>query len=198
MKMTQFLIDKIVCPLIDKIVCPLMVALLTPIIIGIASKVSTGDWIKWFSLIPRAARIIFGLVIFLWVIVIAIRSRVKQLQNLDAGPAIFVISTPIFGLVTIGKLNYAGLVWVIRAPAPALWKSFTPSEISPSSIEVETPPRCPKCGTEIEESHSFWGGYIWRCVRCDFKKRNRNNYYREEERAEKVARREWEEQKHKK
>jgi len=35
---------------------------------------------------------------------------------------------------------------------------------------VETPPRCPKCETELEETRSFWGGYIWKCVNCGFKK----------------------------
>jgi ribosomal protein L37AE/L43A len=188
MKIAQFLLDKIVAPL--------LVVLLTPIIIGIGSKIKTGDWIEWFGLIPNTLWIVFGLFILLWIIVIAIRRRVKQLQELDAGPGIFVISTPAFGWITIGKLNYAGVVWRVRAPAPDPWEPFNPSKISPSSIEVETPPRCPKCETEIEQSHSFWGGYIWRCVSCGFQKRNRDSYYKESERAEKIARREWEKQKH--
>lgn len=188
---------KIIQFLLDKIIAPLLVALLTPIIIGIASKINTGDWMEWFGLIPNTLWIVFGLVIFLWVIVIAIRNRVKRLQKLDADPGVFVISTPVFGWITIGKLNYAGVVWRIRTPAPDPWKSFNPSRISPSSIEVETPPRCPKCETELEQSHSFWGGYIWRCIRCDFQqKRNRDSYYKEGERAEKIAGREWEKQKH--
>jgi len=186
---------KIVQFLLDKIVAPLLVVLLTPIIISIASKINTGDWMEWFSLIPNTLWIVFGLVIFLWVIIIAIRSRVKQLQKLDAGPGVFVISTPAFGWITIGKLNYAGVVWRVRAPAPSPWESFNLSMISPSNIEMETPPRCPKCETELEQSHSFWGGYIWRCVGCGFQKRSRDSYYKEGERAEKIARREWEKQK---
>lgn len=183
---------KIIQFLLDKIVAPLVVMVLTPIIIGTASKINTGNWMKWFGLIPKRAWIIFGLIIFLWIAIIVIRNRLKQLQKLNAGPRIFVISTPVFGWITIGKLNYAGVVWRVRAPAPEPWKSFDPSSISQSSIEVETPPRCPKCETELEQSHSFWGGYAWR---CDFQKKNRDSYYREAERAEKVARREWEKQK---
>jgi ribosomal protein L37AE/L43A len=187
---------KIIQFLLDKIVAPLVVALLTPIIIGVASKINTGDWIKWFGLIPKTFWIIFGIVIVLWVIIIAIRNRVKQLQELDAGPGVFVVSIPTSEWVIIGKLNYAGVVWRVRAPALATRESFNSSRISPSSIEVETPPRCPKCGTELEESRSFWGGYIWKCVGCGFQKRNRDSYYREKDRVEKIARREWEKQKH--
>jgi ribosomal protein L37AE/L43A len=189
---------KIIQFLLQKIVAPLVVGLLTPIIIGIASKINTGDWTKCFGLIPKTLWIIFGVVIFLWVIIIAIRNRVKQLQELDVGPgAYYITSDPPFGWVTIGKLNYAGVVWRVREPAsPVPWEPFNSSRISPSSIEVEIPPRCPKCETELEESHSFWGGYIWKCVMCGFQKRNRDSYYREKDRVEKIARREWEKQKH--
>jgi len=188
MKMVQFLLDKIVAPLV--------VVLLTPIIIGIASKINTGDWMKWFGLIPKTAWIIFGLVIFLWFIIIAIRNRVKQLQELDTGPVLLARSSYGFGWIPIGKRNYAGVVWRVRAPATSPWKHFGHVDISPSSIEVETPPRCPKCETELEQLHSFWGGYIWKCVGCGFQKRNQDSYYKVAKRAEKIARREWEKQEH--
>ena len=131
--------------LLDKIVAPIVVALLTPIIISIASKINRGNWMELFGLIPGTLWIIFGLGVFLWVIIIVIRNRVKQLQKLDAGPVVFGISTPHFGWITIGKLNYGGVVWRVQSPAPAPWESFNPMSISPSDIEVETLPRCPKC-----------------------------------------------------
>jgi ribosomal protein L37AE/L43A len=62
----------------------------------------------------------------------------------------------------------------------------------PHDLDIDTPPRCPKCETEIEQTRSFWGGYVWKCVKCGFQKRNRESYYREGERAEKIARREFE------
>lgn len=178
--------------LLDKIVAPLVVVLLTPIIIGIASKINTGDWMKWFGLIPKTAWIIFGLFIFLWFILI--RNRVKQLQELDTGSVLLARSSYGFGWIPIGKRNYAGVVWRVRAPATSPWKHFGHVDISPSNIEVETPPRCPKCETELEQLHSFWGGYIWKCVGCGFQKRNRDSYYKVAKRAEKIARREWEKQ----
>ncbi len=103
MKITQFLLDKIVAPL--------LIVLLTPTLIGIGSKIKTGDWIEWFGFIPNTLWIAFALFILLWIIVIAIRRRFKQLQRLDTSPGIFVISNPAFGRIPIGKLNYAGVVW---------------------------------------------------------------------------------------
>ena len=186
---------RIVQYLLDKIIAPLLVGLLTPIMIGIVSKIKTGDWMKLFGIIPNTLWIVVGLVIFLWIVIIVILGRIKQLQELNAGPGIAILSTPAYGWINIGKLNYAGVIWRVQVPAPAPMEAFNPLKIHPSSIEVETPPRCPKCETELEQYHSFWGGYIWRCVGCGFHKRNRDSFYKESERAEKIARREWERQK---
>jgi ribosomal protein L37AE/L43A len=158
---------------------------------------NTGSWTIWFARIPRAWWIIAGLFIFVWLLTIAIRKRVKRFRSLDAGPGISVSRTPLFGWIPIGTLKYAEVLWKIRAPAPepmAPWTRLNRSEISPSCIEVEIPPRCPKCETELEQSHSFWGGCIWKCVQCGFQKRNKDSYYKEEERVEKIARRNWEKQ----
>jgi len=108
-------------------------------------------------------------------------------RSLNLG--ISVISNP--GWVTIGKIDYNGLVWRIIIPAPAE-KSFNPIPLS--SIEVEIPPRCPNCETEIEELSNHSGRVVWRCVRCGFKKRNRDGYFTEKHRAEKIARRELEDE----
>jgi ribosomal protein L37AE/L43A len=179
---------------LDKIIAPLIVALLTPTIVSISSKVKTGNWTSWINHVPKIILIIFALLIFIWIVFIAIRKRIKFIKEENRSPGIFTISNPLFGWIAIGKLDYAGLIWRISAPSPAPWESFNPSNISPSRIEADTPPRCPKCETEIEESHNFLGGYVWKCVRCGFRKRNKNSFYKEVDRAEKIARREWEKQ----
>ncbi|GEM_PF-1928145 len=194
MKTIQFLRDKIIAPLVvtllNNIVYPLVAPILTLIIIGIASKITTGDRMKWFGRISTIIWIIFGVFLCLWFILIVIRKRIKEIQKLN-DDRILAASNPTFGWTSVGEFNYSGVVWVVRVPAPAPW-DFGPSKISPSSIDVETPPRCPKCKTELEQSHSFWGGYVWKCVGCELQKRNRDSYYREAERAKKIARREWE------
>jgi ribosomal protein L37AE/L43A len=101
------------------------------------------------------------------------------------------MSIPYGDWMDVGRLNYAGVIWIVRAPKPP-WHQLDAEPISVDDLELQTPPRCPKCETEIEQTQSFWGGYIWKCVRCGFKKRNSESYYREEERAKKIARREFE------
>lgn len=183
---------KTIQSLLDRVIYPLLVSLLTPVAVAVGSKIVTDDWTKWFRLIPKPAWVILGLVILLWVVIILIRKRLKRLEELNAGPAAIVTFFPRYGWMEVAKLNYAQVVWRVHAPTPFPWTAFEPSNIAPSSIEVATPPRCPNCETELEESRSFVVGYVWRCVRCGFKKRNRDSYYREAERAEKIARREWE------
>jgi hypothetical protein len=183
---------KIIHFLLTNIFAPLVVALLSATIIGTGSKVDTGNWVKWFEKIPKNLWIIIVAVILVWFIIIIIRKRNRQLQETDNGPSAYVIPTARWGWMTIEEIDYSGVVWRIDAPVPSPGSTFGPMTVSPKNIIVDTPPRCPKCKTELEESSSFWGGYIWKCVRCDFRKRNRNNYHFEAERVEKIARRDWE------
>lgn len=46
----------------------------------------------------------------------------------------------------------------------------------------------------MKKSAVFWG-YIWDCVECGFKRRNRDSYYIEYKRAEKRAKRYYEDRK---
>jgi len=178
----------------EKIVVPLLVTLLTPLAISIGSKINTGNWLEWFSRIPTKAWVLGGVIIFLWFTLVAVRKRTKQIKQLNAGPGLAIGGVPLYGFIELGELDYAQVIWRVRAPAPFPWETYP--KISPSSIDVETPPRCPRCKTELEELHSFWGGYIWRCVVCMFRKKSRDSYYREADRAEKVARSQWEKQNH--
>jgi hypothetical protein len=81
--------------------------------------------------------------------------------------------------ISLGKFEYSDVIWNVQVPAPDLpySKEYYLSKISPSSISVKRRPRCPKCETELEEEHSFWGGYVWKCVYCKFKKRKKNSFY---------------------
>jgi len=96
MKMAQYLVDKLVIPLV--------VGLLLPILTGLGSKIITGD-LEWFYLIPKRFWIIFGMIIFLWVIITVIHKRNKQGMVLEDLWAVSV--TPEYEWITIGKLDYA-------------------------------------------------------------------------------------------
>ena len=179
--------------LLDRIIVPILLAFLIPIVTGIGSKASTGNWLEWFVSVPSPVWITLVVIITLWILVIAIRYRIKHLRK-ESNPLISIISVPYGNWRDVGKFTYADVIWIVRAPAPP-WYELDPKPITPDDLDIDTPPRCPKCETEIEQTHSFWGGYIWKCVKCGFKKRNSESYYREEERVKKIAKREWEIQK---
>lgn len=181
---------KVVNFLLDKLFAPILLALLIPVVTGIGSKASTGNWLEWFTSVPSQVWIMLLIIFALWILVIAIRFRIKHLREGGYSP-ISIISVPHGGWRNIGKLKYADVVWIVRAPTPP-WYELDPKPITPHDLDIDTPPRCPKCETEIEQTQGFWGGYIWKCVKCGFKKRNPKSYYREEERAKKIARRDFE------
>ncbi len=181
---------KLLNSLLDKIIIPILLAFLIPIITGIGSKVSTGNWWVWFTSVPTTLWVIVVIIILLWIIIISIRYRVRQLHK-DGHSLISIISIPYGGWRDVGKIRYADVIWIVRVPATP-WYELDPKPITAYDLDLQTPPRCPKCETEIEQTKSFWGGYIWKCVKCGFQKRNSESYYREAERAEKIARRDFE------
>jgi hypothetical protein len=178
--------------LLKDLIRPLLLLALAPSATALGSRIATGDWTKWFRLIPKPVWIGLVLVILVWVAIILIRKRLKQIRESDAGPPVAVSVVSLYGTVSIATVDRAGVLWGVHAHRPSPFP-FEPSDIHPSSIYVIPPPTCPKCETELEESHSFWGGYVWRCVRCGFKKRNQDSFSREAERAERIARRKWQE-----
>jgi len=181
---------KVINLLLDKIVVPVLLALLIPIVTGIGSKASTGNWLEWFASVPSQVWITLAIIFAFWILVIVIRTRIKHLHKESQSP-ISIISIPYGGWRNVGKLKYADVIWIVRAPATP-WYELDPKPITSQDLDIDIPPRCPECETEIEQTQSFWGGYIWKCVKCGFQKRNRESYYREEERAKKIARRDFE------
>ena len=127
---------------IFKIITPVLATLLTGVITGIVSKAKTGDWGKGFAAIPKSVWIVFVAVIVLWTVLIIIRNRFHKIR--DTGPYVSVVSRPLYGWTDVGKWEHAEVLWKVRAPAPRPFSYFDPSEVSPSELEVDTPPRCPK------------------------------------------------------
>lgn len=161
--------------LLDRLIYPLLLAILLPTAMALGSKIATGDWLEWFGLFPKPLWIVLVLGIVAWIVTIVVRKRLKRLRESEAGPIIGVLRTPLYGWITVPGPDYAGVKWKVRLASPGPFSSRKVSDISPSSIEVAIPPRCPSCETELEQSPSFWGGYVWTCVACGFKKRNRDS-----------------------
>jgi len=90
-------------------------------------------------------------------------------------------------LQKVGDLAYRGVMWEVKAPLPSSYESqYEYEKRLPDIIDVEVPPKCPMCGVELEETKGIIYGYIWKCVDCGFSKRNKDSYYTECKRAEKI------------
>lgn len=157
-----------------------------PIATAIGSKVSTGNSLEWFTTTPKPVWVTVAIILALWILVSAIHRRMKHLrkENLSPGSIRFA---PSGGWETIDELKYADVIWNVRVPVQA--SSFRIKRVlTPHDLDIETPPRCPNCKTELEQRKSFWWGYVWKCVECGLHKRNRDSYHEEAERVGKIAR----------
>jgi hypothetical protein len=64
--------------------------------------------------------------------------------------------------------TYQEVDWIVMRNRDCRDDSWT---TSPDAIWIMQPPRCPVCRLELEQQKSFWYGFVWRCIRGDFKKR---------------------------
>ena len=171
--------------LLNKLIYPLLVAILTPILASFGSYLNTGDVLNWFNRVPDWGLKVFIGFIGLWIAIVLIRKRFESIKP----SGVVVTSASRFGYEEIGELDYEGVKWKVIAPLPHPSSFNRSPDLTPSRIRVRTPPRCPECGTKLEESKSFWGGYIWECVGCGFKKRSKESFYTVDDRVEKLAQR---------
>jgi ribosomal protein L37AE/L43A/uncharacterized membrane protein len=98
--------------------------------------------------------------------------------------------TPRLGSIPIGDMPHAGVIWKIIGLKEYPWD--TRETITPEQIEIEETPRCPECGTELEQTQTFFKKYLWSCVNCDFNLKNSSGFSIERARARKKAMRDWE------
>lgn len=158
------------------------VILSSAVLSSVLSKITTGDWLELFN---RAISGDWSAILVLLVLLLGVGYIIKKIREpkITGPPPIIAVGTiPLFGYDYLGTLEYAGVLWRVRAP-----RSYY-SRPSPSSVEVEPIPRCPKCQTELEESkRRFFPGYTWKCVKCGFTKNNRDSFYQESDRAERIA-----------
>jgi hypothetical protein len=128
-------------------------------------------------LIPWYYYVVF--IIALLVFFITQKEKIKQIGNpLPAPPALQKIDT----------VSYKDVTWDIVAPARH--PRETPEDYArrlPTIGEARIPPKCPKCGVQLEEKKGMiW--YNWQCVSCGFKKRSRDTFFTDGGRAEKIWR----------
>lgn len=173
---------------------PLVVLSLGPVLTLLGSKILSGTWLTWFKIIPFWGYVtFFGLTIG-WLLISAFlrRRRILKEKNTPRFPC--VLSGPALGYKIVGSLSYKNVIWQARIPASAPWLFPDREHEKFARIDIEVPPHCPKCDTEMEEKETFWGKFLWSCIRCGYKVRNEYSFYSEAVRAEKLAQSHWQEQ----
>jgi hypothetical protein len=178
--------------LMEKVVWPLALLAFTPAITLIGSKLQSDDWLAWLRVIPSWIIWAFFAALLTWYLGGIFIRRIKHLKNSNLPSLPMFISIPAWGYTTVGKLPYQGVIWRIRVPAQPPWQRFRWEEAKAERVDVETPPHCPQCDTELEETEMFLGNFRWTCVRCNFAKKNNMSFYHEAVRAEKLAQSHWE------
>ena len=188
MQIGKFLLYKI----LDNIIALIVVGVVFPSVTFLGSIISTGDWLDWFAAIPVPVRITLAGLLVSWILFIAIRRRTRHLRKENWSPPKPPRFIPAEGWETIHKIEYANVVWQVRVPVRT--STFRGREVPTiDDLDIEIPPRCPDCGTKLEETKSFWGWYVWKCIKCGFRKRNRDDFFKEERRVIKLAERWFEE-----
>ena len=129
-------------------------------------------------LVPWYLYVVF--IVGLLAVFITQKEKIKGIGSaLPAPPALQKVDT----------IPYQGVTWDIVAPTRH--PRETPDDYArrlPTIGEARIPPKCPKCGVELEEKKGLVYWHIWRCVSCGFKKRSKDPFFTEGGRAEKIWR----------
>lgn len=179
--------NKIVLSLFNKAVWPLLVLILTPTATLLGGKLQSGKWLGWFGVVPNWLYFAFAGVFLTWLFLALICRRVRKLKRANLPTLPLFYATPMWGHTRVAELKYRGVLWRILARNPAPWEEIKVRDLCRAGVEIETPPVCPKCKTELEETETFLGRFRWTCVRCGFSAKNKLSYVHEATRAEKLA-----------
>ncbi len=163
------------------------VTIFVPFITAIFSSIKTGNWLNYFKQIPDWGYNLFGIIIIAWFVLQVIYKRYKNLNNHFSLP---IKTSSTWGDIPIAEFSYYGVIWVVLAPAPHPWlDSLLIKDINPDNVEVDLPPRCPKCKTKLDQKKTFLGFWSWYCVSCDFKTFKKDSFYIAENGATMIAQR---------
>ena len=146
-------------------------------LISSASWLLTGRWTAWFGIFRWGwVLVAVGAALLLWVLV----KFLFPSRGGSSVPRALGRHMPFPYGVPVAQFSgsFDGVVWayrgVILGPPPN--HGDPQPDIEPSTLEVDLPPRCPICGTDIEEGR-FSRLYRWKCVGCGWRKLKRRSYY---------------------
>jgi hypothetical protein len=166
---------------------PWVLLVLTPIATLVSSELTSWVWPTWRKTIPSWAYTSFFCACVVIFGVYLIFRRIIRLRQCHLPTLPSVRSIPAWGYEFVGTLTYKNVRWRLQTPASAPWRGFALSGARSARVDVQIPPRCPKCNSGIEEAETFLGSYRWFCLRCDFACKNNVSFYHEAMRAQKLA-----------
>ena len=169
----------------------LIITALSPVAVAIGSKIATGSWLEWFEFLPLWVWFIILSLVFCLPIAYKRHKSVKSYGTSEA----WSISAPPYGWEELTQIPYHDVVWVAQRDrrGPDARRMFPRNDPRPSEIRIATPARCPKCETELKEKPLILGGFLWYCIKCNFKKRSKESFHDTSKNVELLARREVEE-----
>lgn len=162
---------------VAKIIVTFIIAL--PPIAGAISIIQKGKWE-----IPVWMWIVSGTLLALIGIMVLIVKRIQNLGQENKRYPLIGFVRPYGGWEDYGHYEYKGVKWRIRKGSEGPFRRGLEEESIESilkKIDVQTPPLCPVCQTELEEEKDFWGTslwgkYVWECINCGFKVRSKERF----------------------
>ncbi|EST53863.1 hypothetical protein T458_18865 [Brevibacillus panacihumi W25] len=182
------LLTSIATGLLAKIFIPVILAL--PPVAGLIIYLQNGEWE-----IPVWAWWVSGLLLAMigisWIIV----KRARSLEEENFSTTLFAVVRPARAWTDVGSEEHFGVNWRVRYAKNLFSRGISEetAESSISKIDVQSPPLCPKCDTELYEKSDFWGTalwgkYVWYCVGCGFKKRSKEKFYKTVDKVKRIVR----------
>jgi len=164
----------------------------TALVASVVSWINAGSWTKWLEQISGWVWALFIILFIGLFIIVFIRKRIRSIRESDSRGIYTPSISSAWGYRKVEEIRHAGVIWKILAPNPSPIQSVKSYEealisIDIESIEIDVPPRCPHCKTKLEEKQRIIGGYRWICVGCGFSKNNRDSFYKEKDRAKRLA-----------
>jgi hypothetical protein len=170
-------VNKIVSSFFGKAVWPLLVLILTPVATLLGGKLQSGGWLGWIGVIPLWVYFVFGGAVLVWLTATLLFRRMRKLKNANLPALPLFYSTSMWGYTRVAELPYKRVLWRILARNPPAWENMTVRELCKTQgVEIETPPICPNCKTELEETETLFGRYM--SMKRSGQKNWRNRIYR--------------------
>jgi ribosomal protein L37AE/L43A len=161
----------------------------------VISKIKTGGWFTYFKIYKVEFIVVVGLILLIWFALLVVYKLSKQIAERNHYSGMHV-QTPEYGWKYLQNENYKKVIW--RPRIPLFWgPDIQPQEITKinfDELEIEVPPRCPKCETELDETKTIWGWFRWKCPECGFTTRKIYNANFHSDQLTKVVKRKTERQ----